>query len=266
MFILDPVNAVTSIQFYRKVAVQSIGRSIGYLMYLATLFTAAFMVFCWLRIVPPFKDLMGWMAQNVPPMTFGDGKVTSAVDTPKIVRHPSFPELGVMIDTTRTEPVTPQMMEESKVRVYITGNAMYLANRPGKVEVNDLSKTKGPPMEIGPQFYREFAKIFPIVIYIVAGILAFFGFLLWRACATLLYWLVASLLNASMDAGLAPEALASVALYGQTLPSTLFAIMLFTPAGLNAGTVLLAGFAITAAYITLALGAVKNAAAPPAAV
>ncbi|MBI5623412.1 MAG: DUF1189 family protein [Elusimicrobia bacterium] len=265
MFILDPVNAVTSIQFYKKVAAQSFQRSVVYLLYLASLFTVAALVFTWLRIVPPFTELMEWMAQKVPPITFGDGKVTSATDTPYIVRHPSFPDFGVMIDTTRTDPVTPQMMEESKVRVYVTGNAMYLINRPGRVEVNDLSKTQGPPMQLGPQFFREFAKIFPIVLYAFMAALAFMGFLIWRTLATLLYWLIASLLNTSMGAGLGPEALASIAVYGQTLPVLLFIILLFSPAGLPGMTMLTAGLVITTGYMALAIGAARKEPVPPSA-
>ncbi|MFA6318798.1 MAG: DUF1189 family protein [Elusimicrobiota bacterium] len=265
MFILDPVNAVTSIQFYKKVAAQSFQRSAGYLLYLAALFTLASVVFAWARITPPFVEFMGWLAKTVPPITFSDGKVTSATDTPYVVRHPSHPDLGFMIDTTRTEPVTPQMMEENKVRIYLTGNAMYMINRPGRVEVNDLSKSKGPPVEIGPQFFREFARIFPIVLYALSAVFAFIGFLIWKTFSTLLYWLVASLLNTSMNAGLSPQPLASVAVYSQTLPAVLFIIMMFMPGGLGAGTVLLAGFAITTAYMALALSAArKEPATPPA--
>lgn len=262
MFILDPVNAITSIQFYRKVAAQPRKRSVGYLAYMAVLFTAAFTVFTALRIVPPFQDLMGWMAQHVPPMTFADGKVASGADVPTTVRHPDFPDMGLMIDTTRTDAVTPQMMDENKVRVYITGNAMYLMNKPGRVEVNDLSRTKGPAVEIGPQFYHEFASIFPIVIYAVALTLSFFGFLVWKAFATLFYWTMALTMNSGMDTGLSNEALAGIALYAQTLGTVIGIILLLTPPSLPLGAHIMIGVITTSSYMALALGAIKNAKAP----
>ncbi|MBI4678220.1 MAG: DUF1189 family protein [Elusimicrobia bacterium] len=259
MFILDPVNAVTSIQFYRKVADQSPRRSFLYLMYLSALFTVALVVFVAVRVNPHFQALMVWMAQNVPPLTFADGKVTSPVDFPKVVRHPDFADLAVMIDTKRTDAVTPQMMEENKVRFYVTGNAVYVVSRPGRVEVNDLSKASGPPMEIGAQFYREFARIFPIVMYGVAAAFGFLGFFVWKAFATSFYWLVATLTNSVMDAGLKPLPLVHVALYAQTLGVALDVIVLLSPVRVSGNALLIIGLVATTSYIALALGALKKA-------
>ncbi|MBI5209612.1 MAG: DUF1189 family protein [Elusimicrobia bacterium] len=262
MFILDPINGITSIKFYRKVAQQSLKRSFLYLLYLSAIFTLAMVLAAKVRLAPAIVEVTDWLAQNVPQLTFADGKVTSPSPSPITLRYPKLPDVGMLIDTTRVDPVTPAIMEENKVQVYLTSNAVYLMRQPGKIEVNDLSKTpSAKPVTVDANTYREFGRIVPIIVYVSLLFVTPFAFVCWKVGATLFYSLVGLMLNAAFDANVSYASLLGVTLYAQTLVIALQTVVLFTPSVPPYFAVI--ALVVVGIYLALALKALKAPEQPP---
>jgi hypothetical protein len=259
--ILDPINSITSLNFYRKVAAQSLGRTFLYLFYLAALFALVGTAAAKLRLDPAINETFDWLEKSVPTLTFSGGKLSSALTAPLTLRHPSVKDVAFTIDTTRTDPVTPQMMEDSQVIAYLTANALYLRQQNGRLDVYDLSKTPVlKPVVIDADFYREARTYLTRFLYPLALAFIFFAFAAWKACATLGYSLVALAVNSATGAGLEYGRLYSVSLYAQTLAAVVQAISLFTPAGIPFFPVLAAG--LTSLYIGLAVKRIAQPAVP----
>ncbi len=253
MFLLDPVNGVTSIAFYRKVAPQSHARSFLYVVYLGALFTAGCLGAAKAKITPAIQETAAWMARTIPTLTLEGGRLKSAVEGPVTIRHPKVSGVAAVIDTTRTDPVTPQMMEAAQVQIYITANALYLKRLPGRLDVHDFS---GAPAKDGPQvldadFYKEAGELLPIFFYIFIAALVFPFFIAWTIAATALYSLMALMLNALMNGGLGYAPLLNITVYAQTLPTALWVVFLFMPAFPPGFPILTA--ALTGTYIALAV-------------
>src|SRR5271163_4772847 len=101
--LLDPINAVTSVNFYRKVAAQPWWRSAFYLAYLSVFFSLAFAVSLKIHAGPHIDATFEWLKKETPPMTFVDGKLTSALTQPLTLRHPEYTQIALVIDTARTD-------------------------------------------------------------------------------------------------------------------------------------------------------------------
>lgn len=263
--ILDPINSITSVSFYRKVAAQSLGRTVGYLFYLAALFTLATLLAVKTRIMPGVAGVFDWLGKNVPVLTFAGGKLTSAAPGPTVLRHPDAQEVGVVIDTERTEPVTPAMLEENKAIAYVTSNAFYIKRETGRIEVQDFSKAAPPqPVVVDADFWKTAGGMMPYFLYPAAVLFTFPLFIFWKVFATALYLIMALLINALAQAGLEPKPLLNITVYAQTFLVVLEMILLLIPAPVPMALQTLAAFVITGTYIGLAVRASGPPAPPPA--
>ncbi|PIR15983.1 MAG: hypothetical protein COV48_11330, partial [Elusimicrobia bacterium CG11_big_fil_rev_8_21_14_0_20_64_6] len=110
--IQDLLGSIASTQAYRRFAAEKTSRTVLYLFFISLLFTIGGSIAMQMRIGPVVDETFAWLGSEVPTLTFSAGKVTSDEDAPKRLVHPEAKEVAVMIDTTRTEPVTPQMMKD----------------------------------------------------------------------------------------------------------------------------------------------------------
>lgn len=267
--ILDPVNSITSIGFYKKVAGQSLLRTFGYLCYLSVLFAVVGTFALKVKVGPVVDSTFRWLEAEVPTLTFAGGKVSSSQPELKTLKHPEVPQVAFAIDVGRTEPVTPQEMEQAKVLGWLTGTALYMTQSPGRVEVYDFSKspTLEKPVVIDAGFFRQANQIVHRVMIPLSLVISFVIFLAWKGLASLFYSLLALLINAVLGAGLAFGSLFTIAVYAQTLVVALQALSLFSARGLPGMSVI--ALAATGAYIWLGIKKIIEpsapAAAPPAA-
>jgi hypothetical protein len=253
--ILDPVNSITSVQFYKKVAKRSIPAAFGYLAYLALLFSVASVFAVRARLMPSLLETFAWMEQNVPTITYAKGEVAVAGPQPLTLRHPKAPELGLIIDTGRVEPVTPKTLDDAKALAFLTKTALYIMERPGAINVYDFSKmaTGSEPVVIDAKFYRSAGEILPSLLYPAAFLIAFLGFMAWKTVSTVFYSLVALMINGMFEGPLLFAPLALISLHAQTLVVVLQAMALFLPGRIPGFQVL--AWVITGVYICLAVKA-----------
>ncbi|MCX5797931.1 MAG: DUF1189 family protein [Elusimicrobia bacterium] len=258
MIILDPVNSITSIEFYKKVAGQTWGRSLLYLSYLGLLFSIVFLVFLKMRVWPSVEGTFQWLETSVPAVTYSKGRLSTPTNEKVTVRHPTINEVAFTIDTSREEPVTAQMLTAEKVTAYVTGNALYVLQPAGKVEVYDLSKVPSTQTKVfDAKFYRELARDLRLVLYPFGFIAAFMLFAVWKLVATLFYSLIALLINGLAESGLKYPALFNLSVYAQTLVIAVQCILLLVPAQVPQFTLLSA--VATTVYLWLAI---KKSASP----
>lgn len=257
---LDPLNAVISPAFYRRVATQVWWRSLLYLAYLSLLLSLAFTAALKIHGGPRIDATFEWLKKSVPTMTFVNGKITSAMTAPLTLRHPDLQQIAVTIDTNRVEPVTLQALEEAKVQAFLSSNALYFEDRPGHLNVYNFSTAADPkPVTIDAAFFESARRIFERVLYpavFAAGVL--FN-VLWLGGWTLIFALVGLLLNALAEGGAPFGALVSIALYAQTLSALLQGLTFL--AGINIPKWTLVSLVLTGIYIWLAIAKLRQ---PPA--
>ncbi|MDE2238029.1 MAG: DUF1189 family protein, partial [Elusimicrobia bacterium] len=205
-----------------------------------------------LKAGPVIDGTFLWLEHAVPPMTYANGRVTSDVSGPLRLQHPTLRDVAVMIDTNRTDPVTPQQMEQAKVVAYLTATAFYLRDR-DELRVFDLSHTPAGsrPVRIDAGFFRNAGIVMDRTLYPLALVAIFVLFLAWKALASGGYSLLALLLNSISGGSLRYPALLNIAVYAQTLVVLLLALSLYLPfaiPGFNALCLL-----ITSVYIWLAV-------------
>ncbi|MBI4375750.1 MAG: DUF1189 family protein [Elusimicrobia bacterium] len=258
--ILDPINSITSVNFYRKVAAQSVARSMLYLVYLALIFSLAGTIAWKLKVEPIVVDTFQWLETQIPAITFSNGRASSSLSGPTTVRHPNIAEIAFTIDTQRTEPVTPQTLQDSKVLAYLTANALYLQREPGRVEVYPLTNMQSKPVIIDSAFYRSARSIMSRVLTFIVPVVILPLFFLWKTLSSLFYSLIALLINGVMGASLGYGSLFSISVYAQTIVIALQTIFLFMPRGIPLFPFI--AVAVTGTYIWLAIR--KNAETEPA--
>lgn len=229
--LLDPINSVTSVVFYRKVAKQSPARSLLYLTYLAFIFTALSLIAVKLKLMPVLAETFDWLAKTAPPITFSAGQMSTPGTEPVTLRHPKHSEVAVTIDAQRSDPVTPEMMENERVLAYLTRKTFYVLERPGELRVYDFSKAppSPKPVVIDVEFYQSAAKVAGPFVYAFTLLLSFFGFLAWKGLSSLSFAVLGLLLNALADAKLEFGSLFNIAVYSQTLVIILQTMSLFMP-------------------------------------
>lgn len=228
--IQDLLGSIASSQAYRRFALEKTSRTVLYLFFISLLFTVGGSVAMQFRIGPVVDETFAWLAAEVPTLTFSAGKVTSTEPAAKRLVHPKAAEVAVMIDTTRVEPVTLQAMQEAKVLAYLTNNALYLEQQPGKVEVYDLSKAAlERPLVVDGKFFREAAGALKRVVYPLAIVTVFIFAAAWTALAGLFYALLAMLLNLIAGGSLGFGALFQIAVHAQTAALLIRIIMAFLP-------------------------------------
>lgn len=229
--IWDPVNSITSIEFYKKVAGQHPRRSVLYLCYLGLLFSLLFIVFLKVRIWPAFAETFQWMETSVPAITYANGRLSTPTNEKVTIRHPKQEQVAFTLDTGRTDPVNPQTMRDDKVSAYVTANVMYIMEPGGKVNAYDFSKSPpGKTVVFDAKFYRELARILGLVLYPLGFAACFAMFVVWKLVATLFYSLFALLINGLSESGLPYRTLFNLSAYAQTLVVAVQAILMLVPA------------------------------------
>ncbi len=261
--ILDPINSITSINFYKKAAGQTLGRAFLYLGYLGILFSIVFLVFLKTRVWPSLEGTFQWLETNIPTVTYSKGRLATPTNEKVTVRHPKINEVAFTIDTSRSDLVTAQMLADEKVSAYVTSNALYIQQPGGKVEVYDFSKVPSTETKVfDAKFYRELSHSLRVLLYPIGFLAAFALFAVWKLAATLFYSLIALLINGVSEGGLPYTTLFKLSVYAQTLVIAVQCILLLVPAQVPQFT-LLATIATTV-YLWLAIK--KNASLQPQAV
>lgn len=228
--IQDLLGAVASSQAYRRFASEKASRTVLYICTLSLLFTVFGTVAMKLRVGPAIDETFAWLERDFPPLTFDKGKITTDVEGPKRLVHPSSPEVAIMIDVARTTPVLAQDMHDAKVLAYLTSSALYLEDRPGEIKSYDLSKAAlERPMTVDAKFFREAASAVKTVVYPLAVVTVFVFAALWTAFAALLYALLGLLLNSIAGGTLAFGPLYQLAVHAQTSSMLLRVILAFLP-------------------------------------
>ncbi|MHB2026436.1 MAG: DUF1189 family protein [Elusimicrobiota bacterium] len=252
MLILDPVNAITSVSFYRKAAKRTLGRAALYLCYLAVIFSILGDAALKIRLGPAINQTFDWLERAAPPLVFSGGKFSSTAPMPVVLRHPDYADIAVAIDTTRTTPVTEPEMESQGVTAYLTQSDFYLRRPNGTVEDRNFSDAKtDKPVTLDAAFYRSAGATLNRVLYPVALIGFFILFMVWKAIASLVYSLLAMAIGNLLGAERRYAELFNISVYAQTLVIVVQMIFLFMPT--RPPFFSLAAFAATGTYLYLAL-------------
>ncbi|MDE2491825.1 MAG: DUF1189 family protein, partial [Elusimicrobia bacterium] len=263
----DFLDALVRPAAYRRFAAESPARSARYVAFLSLILLAAFGTAVKLRLVPVVDRTFAWLETSMPVLTFSDGGVTSNLEGPTRIQHPTVKEIAVMIDTKRTDPVKVDELTKDKVIAYLTHDALYL-QRGDQIETIDLSKSAPErPVTLDAATYKNMEQSFDWVVYpsltlffylVFAVSLAFFGAL--YALAGMFY---ASLAGARL--GFAP--LFRIALHAQTAAALVRALDTVLPWPIPQSRLI--SLALSLAYMWLAVGACAGAppspepAAPP---
>jgi hypothetical protein len=252
--IQDLLGSIASAQAYRRFASEKASRTVLYLFFIGLLFTIGGSIAMQIRIGPVVDATFAWLAAEVPTLTFSAGKVTTVDPTPKRIVHPQAPEVALMIDTARTEPVTLQTLQDAKVVGYLTGNALYMEQQQGKVEIYDLSKAAlDRPLTVDAKFFQEAAGALKKVVYPLAILTVFIFAAAWTALAGLFYALLAMLLQSIMGGSLAFGALFQLAIHAQTAALLARMALAFLPFAIPlAGLITIL---VTSGYLWLAVRA-----------
>ena len=228
--IQDLLGSIASTQAYRRFAAEKTSRTVLYIFFISLLFTIGGGVAMRMRIGPVVDATFAWLAAEVPTLTFSAGKITSSEPIPKRLVHPKVRDIAVMIDTTRTEPVTLQTMRDAKVLAYLTNNALYIEQQQGTIKVYDLSKAAlEHPTVVDAKFFHDAAGALKKVFYPLAIITVFMLVAAWTACAGLMYSLLAMFLSSIMGGALAFGSLYQISIHAQTSAILLRIIMSFLP-------------------------------------
>ncbi len=261
MFILDPVNAITSVAFYRRIAKQAFKRTLAYVAYLAVLFSLLGTAALKIRLGPALDQTFAWLEKSAPTLTFADGKFSSAAAMPVVLRNPQYQDVAVAVDVTRTAPVSEKDMEDAGVTAYLTQSDFYLRRPNGTIEDRSFADTRTEkPVIIDAAFYANAAALFNRILYPAALAGIFVVFLIWKLISSLFYSLVALALNNSLHSGRNYAELFNLSAYAQSLVIAIQMIFLFMPAHLPMFSLI--ALLITGAYLYLAL---KPTPAPKAA-
>ncbi|MBI4386407.1 MAG: DUF1189 family protein [Elusimicrobia bacterium] len=227
---LEPIQSVVDFSFYRKVPERSAARTVGYVFYLGFVFSGLATIALARQFGPLLRESIDWAANSIPPIVFADGKASSALAGPTIIRHPRIGDVALLIDTNRTTAVAAQELNEQKVSVYLTQNTLYLMTSPEKMEHYDLAKsnaTRG--FTIDANFYRKLGHTILRLFYPIAWLFAWMSFVVWKLSASLFYSLFALAIDVKTASGLPYKSLWRIAVYAQTPVVWLQTVVLFLP-------------------------------------
>jgi len=228
MFLAEPVYSVVDFSFYKRAVARSGWRALGYLVYLGLLFSLASTVSLYLKEGPIMDGLIDWAATSIPALTLADGKISSSVTAPTIVRNPKAPGLSVMIDLARTTPVTLEEMSKQRIMAYLTQSKIYMVTGPDRMQSYDLSRSpNSKPLVIDGNFYRTYGGVLLMILYPAAWLISWAGFICWKLLTALFYSLLGLLLNAILSGGLPYASLYKIAVYAQTPVILLQGLSLF---------------------------------------
>ncbi|OGS27647.1 MAG: hypothetical protein A3J82_08990 [Elusimicrobia bacterium RIFOXYA2_FULL_69_6] len=139
-------------------------------------------------------------------------------------------QLAFIVDTSRTEPVTPFEMRQSTVVVYVAQSVIYYFASQDELRMHDLSLSKSPkPVQIDAEFYRSLGQFVKKALIPVSLLVTWLIFVMWTHLSALLYSLIALLINGILSAGLPYASLYRAAVYAQTPAVVLQGIVMFLP-------------------------------------
>ena len=228
--LLAPLRAIVDLSCYREAPRRSGAWIAGYLAYLGLLFAVAGTFAVKLRWTPLLDETIDWAARSVPPLTFQDGKLTSTTKGQVRLQHPRLKDFAVLIDTTRTAPVTPDDLERENAVVFLTQDALYVKVRAGRVEQQDLALFRAKEaVVVDGELIRGFGRSLRALLYPLAFCFLGLFFVVRKIVAAAGYALVAMLLNGALDFGLPPGDLWKIAAVAQAPAAALEAVQLFLP-------------------------------------
>ncbi|HVA67198.1 MAG TPA: DUF1189 family protein [Elusimicrobiota bacterium] len=252
MILLDPVNAITSVSFYRKIAKQAFSRTLLYLSYLALIFCVLGAAALKIRVGPALDQTFAWLAKSAPVLTFGNGKFSSPSPMPVVLRDPADTDIAVGVDTTRTAPITEKDMDDAGVTAYLTQSDFYLRRPNGTIEDRSFSDTKtDKPVTLDAAFYQQASALLNRILYPAAILGLFIVFLVWKLAASLFYSVVAMALSNLLHSGRPYAELFNLSAYAQTLIIAVQIIFLFMPSRIPLFSLL--ALLVTGSYLYLAL-------------
>ena len=262
-FLLDPINSIASTGFYRQVARQRLGRSILYIGYLSAIFSVALGFSVKTRVIPQLHKEFSWLIRELPTLKLADGKLSSPSKKPLVIQDPENPALRIAIDTSRTDPVPPQILESQRLRIYLTADSAYILRSNGVIQVLDFARLKGSaPLIINKAFLEQADALFSGFILVALVAVVFVGLSIWKIAATFLYSLAAMGFNSAYSAQLPYSALFNISLYAQTLNLLAHAAFFLLPWGSPPFS---APLALVSTMIYIALAVKANAPPPQAA-
>jgi hypothetical protein len=216
--IKDIINSIAQISFYRDVPEKSMGRTVGHIAVLALIYGLVSTIAVFVHLKPKIAENVEWLATNVPTLTLNNGRLKSVEPGRQMIEHPKIEGFVVVIDTDRESPVTSAEMQKEGFAVYLTAKAIYVFNPANNnFRAQELAQAKEVQnYDIGPEFYRNFAKAFTFALYPTALVLCAAWFFLFKLLAALVYSIVALMVNAAMDGGLEFPALYKISVYAMT--------------------------------------------------
>jgi hypothetical protein len=258
----DLLGSVASADAYRRFAAQKASRTALYVSFLSLLFTVGGTIALKLRVGPAVDETFQWLETSVPKLTFSGGKVESDPPGPARLVHPRAPEVAIMIDTSRTEPVTAQVLQENKVLAFLSNNALAIEQQSGRVETYDLSKASTKQaVVVDSRFFREAAGALKSVVYPATVLTVFVLAAAWTALAGLFYAVVGLLLNSALSGGLGFGSLYQLAIHAQTAAVLLRIVLAYLPFQVPFAGVLT--MTLTGVYLWLGVRANARAADAP---
>jgi hypothetical protein len=265
--LLDPINSITSVNFYKKISGQGPGRTCLYMLYLGLIYGIFATIWFRAHFLPVQQKTFNWLETSVPTITYANGRLSTPTNTPVTVRHPELEQVAFTIDTGRTEPVTSQMMQDGKVTAYVTSGALYVLQPGGRLEVYDFSKTPGSKSAVvDAKFWQQLAQVLRRVEYPMVFTCCFLGYAVWKGVTALFFSLIAVLINGMGETGLGYKPLFNLSAYAQTLVLVLTALLMIVSGFppflhiLNGGMNMIAVM-VTSVYLWLAIR--KNAVPQP---
>lgn len=255
----DLVDSLLRPRAYRRFAAEKPARTAAYVAFLSLVFVGATGAAVKLRLAPMFDQTFEWLETRMPALRFSGGAVTSSAPGPLRLEHPRAPELALVVDTARRDPVTAREMADAKALAYLTGRALYLQRQPGTIETIDLSKSVADrPIVVNADTYKEMARAFDWVFYPALMLFFFLAFAASLALFGLLYALVGMAAARAAGGALDFAAAFRVAVHAQTASSLLYALDAVLPKSLPRAQAAAAALSLAALW----LGA--RAAASPA--
>lgn len=265
MLLLDPINSITSVSFYRRIFKQKLGRTALYLAYMGAIFAVLATAAMKIRLGPSINETFHWLEKSAPVLTYQNGRFSSISPMPVILRHPEFADVVVEIDTTRTAPVSLQDMKASHAMAFLTATDFYMRRQDGTLEDYHFPKPPDPkPVTIDAAFYRHANRVLNRVLYPLAVVFVFLLFFVWKSLSSLVYSLAALWINMVQKANLPYPHLLNLSVYAQTLVVAIQAIFLFLPARIPLFSVI--ALFLTGLYLWLAIRTIRTpeaAASPP---
>ena len=232
--LISPILSLYSTSFYKRKLNESLKRGFIYLAYISLIGAFSFLIMFQTRAMPILNEMAGWLSHEMPEMIIEQGKVSSSVAQPYIMKHPKFG--NVMILDSNKESLKPDEM--SQAFIYITKSLIYVHNpvqndtqtidlRQVEGQTKPQGKTRKPEKVNGALVQAIYTQIKPVlsVVFFFTVLLSLF---LWKLGAAFSYSAIAIILNLFREKQLPYPALLNVTIYAMTAVSVLQLMSLVT--------------------------------------